>query len=91
MTFLDMLVTGGGNNSSSYSNSEYDQYIAQAAVETDPAKRFGLLRQAETKLMQDLPIGPIYFMNQSYAVQPGLKGVVRSAFQDINLYWAYFE
>ncbi len=91
MTFLDMLVTGGGNNSSSYSNTEYDQYITQATVEKDPAKRFGLLRQAETKLMQDLPIGPIYFMNQSYAVQPGLKGVVRSAFQDINLYWAYFE
>jgi oligopeptide transport system substrate-binding protein len=91
MTFLDMFVTDGGNNSSSYSSAEYDQLISQASVETDTAKRFGLLRQAETKLMQDLPIGPIYFMNQSYTVQPGLKDVVRSAFQDINLYWAHFE
>ncbi|OKP95158.1 peptide ABC transporter substrate-binding protein [Paenibacillus sp. P46E] len=91
MTFLDMFTTGNGNNNSLYADSGYDELIHTAAVELDASKRFDLLKQAETKLMQDLPIGPIYFQNQSYVVQPKLKGVVRSAFQDINLYSAYIE
>lgn len=44
MTFLDMWVTGGGNNDCGFSNSEYDSLIAEAKVETDTKKREELLR-----------------------------------------------
>lgn len=37
MTFLDMWVTGGGQNNAGYSNPEYDKLIAAAKVEIDGA------------------------------------------------------
>ncbi len=61
-TFLDMFVTGNGNNRTGWSDPAYDALIAQAARETDPAKRFDILRQAEELLVvQQVPICPLYY------------------------------
>jgi len=61
-TFLDMFVTGGGNNRTGWSSPEYDRLIALAAATTDPAERFEVLIQAENLLVgQDVPICPLYF------------------------------
>ncbi len=60
-TFLDMFVTGGGNNQTGWSNARYDALIAQAAAEVDAKKRAAVLRQAEELLVeQELPIIPVY-------------------------------
>jgi oligopeptide transport system substrate-binding protein len=65
-TFLDMFLTGGGNNNTGWSNSEYDGLIAKAATQSDPKQRFATLHQAETILIEkELPIIPIYiYVNQ---------------------------
>jgi len=61
-TFLDMFVTGGGNNDCGYSNPKYDQLIADAAREVDGKKRFDIFRQAEHMLVsEEAPICPLYF------------------------------
>jgi oligopeptide transport system substrate-binding protein len=61
-TFLDMFVTGGGNNNCGWSNQRYDELIALAARETDGAKRFDLFREAETMLIRDeMPITPLFY------------------------------
>jgi oligopeptide transport system substrate-binding protein len=73
-TFLDMWITDGGNNETGWSNKEYDKLIAQAAAERDTAKRMQLLHQAETILMDELPILPIYFRVSRNIVRPYVKG-----------------
>lgn len=61
-TFLDMFVTGGGNNRTGWSSPEYDALIAKAAATTDPANRLTILREAERLLVEKaVPICPIYF------------------------------
>lgn len=61
-TFLDMFVTGGGNNRTGWSHPDYDAAIAAAARETDPAARLAILRQAENLLVQhEAVIAPIYY------------------------------
>jgi len=61
-TFLDMFVSGGGNNRTGWSDARYDELIANAAAETDPAKRFNLLRDAEKILVcEEMPVFPLYF------------------------------
>jgi oligopeptide transport system substrate-binding protein len=60
-TFLDMFVTGGTHNNTNWSNVRYDELIAAAAKEPDTTKRLRLFQQAETILMDELPILPIYF------------------------------
>jgi oligopeptide transport system substrate-binding protein len=61
-TFLDMFITGGGNNRTGWSDPAFDGLIAQAAATTDPAARLAILRQAESLLvLEATPIRPIFY------------------------------
>ena len=61
-TFLDMFVTGGGNNRTGWSDPRYDQLIAAAAAETDRPARYEILREAEKLLVcEEMPVCPLYF------------------------------
>ncbi len=61
-TFLDLFITGGGNNGGKYSNLEYDALLAKAAsMEAGPA-RMAVLAEAENILVvEDQAIMPIYY------------------------------
>ena len=62
MSFLDMWLTGGGNNDAHYSNAEYDALIMQAKSTSDAAERMRLMHQAEDILMgEDVVHAAIYF------------------------------
>jgi oligopeptide transport system substrate-binding protein len=73
-TFLDMFVTGGGQNQTGWSNSRYDALIEQAAAEGDPGRRMEMLHEAEQILMSEVPIVPIYFYVSINMVKPNVKG-----------------
>ncbi len=61
-TFLDMWVTGGGNNRCGWSDGRYDALIAEAGKEFDPQKRFDIFRRAEEMLISEgTPICPLYY------------------------------
>ncbi len=61
-TFLDMFLTGGGNNRTGWTSPTYDDLIAEAARTVDPAARFDILKEAEHLLVTEaVPICPIYF------------------------------
>ena len=91
MTFLDLFVTGGGNNDSGYSNPEYDALIAAAKVETDPDKRKEQLREAEDILMDDIPILPIYYYTTVMGWNENVKGIQVSVLGTVYLQGAYKE
>jgi oligopeptide transport system substrate-binding protein len=60
-TFLDMFVTGGGNNETGWGNARYDELIALASREPGSAKRFALFYEAETLLVDaESPICPLF-------------------------------
>lgn len=61
-TFLDLFLSGGGNNRTGWRDKAYDRMIATAAGEGNPAARFALLRSAEQYLVRDqAPIAPLFF------------------------------
>lgn len=61
-TFLDLFVTGGGNNRTGWGDPAYDALIADAGRETDPARRFAILAQAEEMLVaRQAVVCPLYF------------------------------
>ena len=61
-TFMDMFVTGGGNNRTGWSNKAYDGLIRAAASELDPKKRMKIFQQAETILCrEEVPILPLHY------------------------------
>ena len=75
MSFLDMWMTGGGNNDAQYSNAKYDDLIKQAKATNDPAERMKLMHEAEDILMgEDVVHAAIYFHTNKNMSQ-GFKGM----------------
>ena len=73
-TFLDMFTSNSGNNDAGWSNRRYDALIAQAAATSDQERRFALFQDAETILMTELPIMPIYTYVSKSLVSPDVRG-----------------
>ncbi len=71
-TFLGLFTSSSGNNHTGWALDEYDALIAAAAQSVDPAQRRTLFDQAETLLLQQLPIIPIYFYNSAYLIHPSV-------------------
>jgi len=90
-TFLDMFVTGGGNNQTGYSNPKYDELVKKAAMEKDPKKRMAIFRQVEEIIMTDLPVMPIYFYVNILMWKPYVKGVYMNTLDLHPLKEAYLE
>lgn len=91
MTYLDLWVTGGGNNDSRWSNEEYDELIAQATEEADVDARQELFYQAEQIIFDEYPILPSYWLSQSYSYKTDkLSGGLRITPFQTNLAYAQF-
>lgn len=94
-TFMNLWLTGGGNNKMSYSNPEYDKLVNSAANELalDPEARWQALADAEKLLIdEDYGIGPIYQRGLMFLQKPYVKGIVAHPFGgDYSYKWAYIE
>ena len=73
-TFLDMWLTGGGNNQTGWSNARYDQLIQEASQTSNPAARFEKFQKAEAILLDEMPVIPIYFYVSLTLVKPNVRG-----------------
>lgn len=83
---LELMMTGNGNNNAKYSNPDYDKLMDQAAAETDPETRFGILHQAEDLMMSDMAVIPVAYYNDFYLQSPKITGSWHSPYG----YW-YFQ
>ncbi len=73
-TFLDLFMTGGGNNETGWSNAAYDRLCRLAAGTGDAAARYAAYQQAEAVLVDEMPIIPIFIYTRPRLMQPSVKG-----------------
>jgi oligopeptide transport system substrate-binding protein len=73
-TFLDLLVTDGGNNRTGWSNKKYDKLIADAALEQNAKKRLAIFQKAENILLDEMPVLPIYIYTRYYLKSANVLG-----------------
>jgi ABC-type oligopeptide transport system substrate-binding subunit len=78
-TFLNMMVTGDGNNRTGWSSARYDALIRQARMTVDPVLRMKVLGEAETLLLEESPVIPIYHYSVNEMVKPYVKGLYTNA------------
>jgi oligopeptide transport system substrate-binding protein len=88
-TFLDVWVTGGGQNCTGYSNKSYDALIAKAKVTVDPKARMTILHAAEKIIMTDMPILPIYFYTNPVLLSKHIKNFYQSTLGFVDWKNAY--
>jgi oligopeptide transport system substrate-binding protein len=74
MTFMDMMVTDGGNNRTGWSSKRYDELIQLAQAEGDLEARNGLFTEMEVILGAEVPVIPLYSYTKAYLLSPVVKG-----------------
>ncbi|MES2596828.1 MAG: peptide ABC transporter substrate-binding protein [Verrucomicrobiota bacterium] len=77
-TFLSLWQTGDGNNQTGWSSKRYDELMQSSLREPDLTKRLGMLKEAETILLDELPVLPIYWYVRNFLLRPEVKGLKSS-------------
>jgi oligopeptide transport system substrate-binding protein len=67
------LTTAHPLNYPQWNNDRYDQLVAQAGAMADPVARRATYRQAETILLSEMPVIPLYFNAQNFLVSPRVR------------------
>lgn len=78
MTYLGMWITNNSNNYGFWSNAEYDQLIKDCttgAYISDYDARWAALLQAETIVMQEAVIAPLYTKANANLIASGVSGI----------------
>ncbi|MGL5332160.1 MAG: peptide ABC transporter substrate-binding protein, partial [Aeromonas veronii] len=72
--FLGLWGSRHSGNMAGFANARYDQLLAEAASTQDAASRSKLFGEAETILLDQAPIAPIYQYTNARLIKPWLKG-----------------
>lgn len=84
--FLDLFITDGGNNNTGFASDYYDEMILQLAPRAPTEEeRFAIFHEAETLLMQQMPIIPIYTYATRHLVHPSVEGMYPNLMDSLNL------
>lgn len=73
-TFLNTFRTGDSENTSKYSDPDYDQAMRDAAKAQDVAQRASDYQKAEDLLGRDVPAIPVYHYVRTHLVKPWVGG-----------------
>lgn len=84
-TWLDLLRGSDPNNATGYDDATYDGLLREAAEELDPVQRFALLREAESKLLTDQVIVPLYQALSVDLVADAVRDLHQNAWNNMNL------
>ena len=90
--FLDMFICDGGNNRTSWCNTEYDQLILEEAPRAKSHKeRLAIFKRAESMLMDAMPVIPIYIYTSNNLVHPSVKNFTNNILNQANYREIYLQ
>ena len=73
-TFLELFMTGAGNNKTGWGSARYDELIRLSASAKTREERYELFQQAEAILVDEAPFLPLYNYTTNYLLSPDVKG-----------------
>lgn len=74
LAFLEVMRGDSGNNYTGWASKAYDSLLFAAARTTDPAARNAQLRDAESALLADAPLVPLYYNTHVFLLRPSVQG-----------------
>lgn len=91
-TFLDIWTTDSGNNDTGWSNAEYDDLVLRKipAMKTT-AERFAGFKKAETILIEEMPVIPVYTYTTKHLVSRSVKGLPENIMDYFSFKHIYLE
>jgi oligopeptide transport system substrate-binding protein len=90
--FLDLFLCGGGNNSTGFCDPDYDDMIQhQAPRAKSREERYAIFNQAETRLMEQMPIIPIYTYTSNHLIHPSVRGLPPNLMDYVNFRYIWLD
>ena len=77
-SILETLISNSPQNNTGYNNPKFDEAMTNAAREMSHEKRVNFMHEAESYLMEDLPVAPIYFYSSAVMQSKRVKNIHRS-------------
>jgi oligopeptide transport system substrate-binding protein len=74
-SFLDLFTTRTGDNGTGWYDQKYVDTLHRANRQTDPAKRYALMAQAEKMLLDAQPVIPLATSSTNWMKKPYVKGM----------------
>jgi oligopeptide transport system substrate-binding protein len=78
LTYLNIFTSGNGVNGTGFADPLYDAMVAKANAERAPAARLAGLQRAESYLLSQMPIAPIYWGSRTTLIAPSVRGWKKS-------------
>ncbi len=72
----DLFTCSSGNNNMQYCNTQFDEYMRQAAVEPDLAKQVEIYNTAQELLVDDAPAIFISWGGRFSLLKPWVQGLI---------------
>lgn len=83
--FLDLFLCNSGNNSTGFCDPVYDDMITQQAPRAKTREeRYAIFNAAETRLMEQMPIIPIYTYTSNHLIHPSVQGMPSNLMDYVN-------
>ena len=84
-TDISVAGTGGGNNNTGFCDPRYDEMIQrQAPRAASREERYAIFHAAETRLMEQMPIIPIYTYTSNHLIHPSVQGMPSNLMDAVN-------
>lgn len=91
MTNLTLFETVNAADGPRWSNKEYDALLQENREIQDQAKRSANYAKAEKILMDEMPVFPLYFYQDTFLAKPHVKGVMKNYIGHTYFEYAYIE
>ena len=92
VNFLEVFkYKDNGTNNTGWENPQYIDLLERSQLCRDVEERNQLLREAESILMDQMPLIPIYYFALNYLKRDELEGISLSPLGHLDLRWAHWE
>ena len=90
--FLDLFLTGGGNNSTGFADPRYDDLILRKAPQAATREaRYAVFHEAETLLMEQMPIIPVFTYTSKHLIHPSVNGMPPNLMDWANFKYVWLD
>ena len=90
--FLDLFLSGGGNNNTGFADPRYDDLILRKAPQAATREaRYAVFHEAETLLMEQMPIIPVFTYTSKHLIHPSVNGMPPNLMDWANFKYVWLD
>lgn len=89
---LSIFVSDSGNNPTGFANARFDTLVLREALAAETSReRLALYREAESILLGEMPLIPLFVYTNRHLIHPSLRGAPDNLMDRVNYRYVWLE